>query len=257
MHLDRWTLLLQTVNFIVLIWLLHRFLYQPVLRLSDARRAQIQHQFDEARTLTEQAKSQLGGLEAQRAGIAAEREAALKAAGVQADAAAAQRQAQARHEAELTLAQAREILAAEREQAARDSHAVALELGAQVALRLLQELPAGLRQEAWLERMTQYLSALPAQELQGLRSQLVAGAALQVLTAESLPAVVRQRWIEQLQTVLDATAQVSFAVNPGLMAGAELRFPQARLEFSWQSVLQGLRERLQVAASRDTHAHAT
>ena len=33
MRFDWWTLALQTVNFAVLVWLLHRFLYRPVLRM--------------------------------------------------------------------------------------------------------------------------------------------------------------------------------------------------------------------------------
>ncbi|HTT05758.1 MAG TPA: hypothetical protein VMF64_10750 [Steroidobacteraceae bacterium] len=256
MHLDRWTLLLQTVNFTVLIWLLHRFLYRPVQQLSDARRTKIQQQFAEARQLAEQAKSQLRDLEGQRAGIAAERKAALTAAGAQAQKLAAEQEVQARQEAQATLAQARETLAAEREQAERASRGVALQLAAQVALRLLLELPPELRQEAWLERITQYLSALPPQELQALRAQLTAGTALEVRTAESLPPSVQQRWQEQLQSRLDVHTRVSFAVDPGLMAGAELRFPRARVEFSWQSVLKGVRERLQVDEALETHAHA-
>ena len=38
MHIDWWTIALQTVNFVILVWLLQRFLYRPVLR--DDRRAQ-------------------------------------------------------------------------------------------------------------------------------------------------------------------------------------------------------------------------
>jgi len=41
MHFDWSTFALQTANFAILVWLLHRFLYRPVLRLLDARRAEI------------------------------------------------------------------------------------------------------------------------------------------------------------------------------------------------------------------------
>ena len=40
MHFDWWTLALQTINFAILAWLLHRFLYKRVLRVIDARRAE-------------------------------------------------------------------------------------------------------------------------------------------------------------------------------------------------------------------------
>jgi F-type H+-transporting ATPase subunit b len=80
MHLDWSTLALQTANFAALVWLLHRLLYQPVLRMVDARRAEIEKQYDGARTAEAQAKDRLTAVEAERAGIAAERSAALKEA---------------------------------------------------------------------------------------------------------------------------------------------------------------------------------
>jgi len=48
MHFDWSTFALQTVNFAILVWLLHRFLYRPVLRLLDARRAEIDKQYAES-----------------------------------------------------------------------------------------------------------------------------------------------------------------------------------------------------------------
>ena len=80
MHLDWWTIGLQTVNFAVLVWLLHRFLYKPVLGIIDARKAELQRQYDDARATKDKATAYLAGIEAERAGIDAEREAALKAA---------------------------------------------------------------------------------------------------------------------------------------------------------------------------------
>ena len=81
MHFDWSTFALQTVNFAILVWLLHRFLYRPVLRLIDARRAEIDKQYADARGAETKAKDQLAAVAAERAGIAAERAAALAAGG--------------------------------------------------------------------------------------------------------------------------------------------------------------------------------
>ena len=40
MHIDRWTLALQTVNVLVLIWLLHRFFFRPVADIVAKRQAE-------------------------------------------------------------------------------------------------------------------------------------------------------------------------------------------------------------------------
>src|SRR5215471_6750937 len=53
MHLDWWTIGLQTINFGILVWLLHRFLYKPVLTMIDARKAEVGRQFDAAKELEE------------------------------------------------------------------------------------------------------------------------------------------------------------------------------------------------------------
>ena len=39
MHLDLWTMALQTVNVLVLVWLLQHFLFRPVAGIIAARRA--------------------------------------------------------------------------------------------------------------------------------------------------------------------------------------------------------------------------
>src|SRR5438045_648216 len=117
MHFDWSTLALQTVNFAILVWLLHRFLYQPVLRMVDARRAEIEKQYDSARATEAQAREQLAAGEAERAAIAAERAAALREAEAQAKQTASARRAQAEREAAALLEDARKTIAAERSQA--------------------------------------------------------------------------------------------------------------------------------------------
>lgn len=262
MHLDGWTVLLQTVNFAVLIWLLHRFLYRPVFRIGEARRAQVQRELAQGRALAEQAQTQLADIQRQRLGIAAEREAVLQAAVSQAQQAAAARGMQAEREAQATLAQARRTLIGEREQAVRESQRTALQLGAEVALRLLAELPRELQDEAWLARIAEFLVQLPAERLQELRSQLCGDARLELCTAHALQEAAQGRWRERLQHLLGNQVKVDFVVDDALLAGAELRFPQARLSFSWQGALAALGQQLQgsepspSAAAPQPHAHA-
>jgi len=69
MLFDWSTLALQTVNFAILVLLLHRFLYRPVLRLLDDRRAEIDKQYADARTAETKAKDELAAIEAERSAI--------------------------------------------------------------------------------------------------------------------------------------------------------------------------------------------
>ncbi len=49
MNLDWTTLLLEVLNFLVLVWILKRFLYQPVLDVLDARQARVKEEMSQAK----------------------------------------------------------------------------------------------------------------------------------------------------------------------------------------------------------------
>ena len=245
MRFDWWTLALQTVNFAVLVWLLHRFLYKPVLRTIDARRAEIDRQEAEARAAKLELERRIAAIAAERAGIAAEREAALKAAAARAEESAATRRTQAEREAAELLEGARKTLAAERERALAETRRVALDLGAEFARRLLAEVPMQLRAEAWLQRIEQYLAKLPKPELGALVQQCADGASLTVVTSSSLSAATMESWRSRLSGPLGDGIEVKFDVDPGLIAGAELHFPSAVLRFSWQNALTVLRSEVE------------
>jgi F-type H+-transporting ATPase subunit b len=244
MHLDWWTLALQTVNFAILVWLLHRFLYKPVLRMIDARKAEIERQYADARATDQKAKAQLAAAEAERTGIAAEREAGLKAAGAQArDLVEAQR-ARAERDAQALLDGARKTVKSERARALEEARRMALDLGAEFARRLLAEVPMQLRAEAWIERIERHIDELAAGERDALRRQLADGSALTVVTAAPLAGSVTDTWRERLRRRLGERIDISFEVSPPLIAGAELHFPTAVLRFSWQSALEAVRAEL-------------
>jgi F-type H+-transporting ATPase subunit b len=249
MHLDWSTLALQTVNFAVLVWLLHRFLYRPVLRVVDARRAEIDKRRADAEATTAKAAQQLAAVRGERDGIAAERAAALTAAAAQAEQAAAARRAQAERDAAALLQEGRDRLAREREAALAEAKRTALDLGEGIATRLLREIPAPARAGAWLERIAGHLAALPAAGRQALLPRGPEELALTVVTATPLPPEMAEAWQARLRQVLGGDLAVTFLADEALLAGADLHFPNAILRFSWQSALAALRT--EVAAGDD------
>jgi len=250
MHIDWWTLLLQTVNFAVLVWLLQRFLYRPILRLIDARKSEVRRQFDDAQAAEQKAKLQLAAVQADYASLAAAREASVRAAAVQAQEAAGALRAQAERDAHALLERAHQSVLAERDRVLQEARQLALDLGAEYARRLLAEVPMALRAEAWIERIERHLRTLPATELQPLVQELQNGAVATVTTATSLPATTQDEWSRRLGQLLGG-GRLVFEVKPELVAGAELHFPTAVLSFSWQSALAALRA--QVAGDAQSH----
>jgi len=114
MQFDWGTLALQTVNFAILVWLLYRFLYRPVLRMVDKRRAEIQSLKDDARAAQEKAQLALADVEAKRNGIADERKAVLRAAAEDAEKAAETSREAVRREAAQIMEGAQKSIASDR-----------------------------------------------------------------------------------------------------------------------------------------------
>lgn len=249
MPFDWWTLALQTANFCVLVWLLHRFLYKPVLRMVDARRAEIEKQYSQAHAAEAKAKATLAQIELDRAGVAAERVAALKAAAAQAAEGAAARHVAAEREATALQENMRKTLAAEREAALAEARRSALDLGVDVARKLLAEMPPALRAEAWLERVEQHLASLSPSERQSMRAGLNGGI-LRIVTAISLPEPVLTEWRARVADALGDHTTIEFGVDESLVAGVELHFPTAILHFSWRNALASMR------AEIEGHGHA-
>jgi F-type H+-transporting ATPase subunit b len=239
MHFDWVTFALQTVNFAILVWLLHRFLYRPVLRLIDARRNEIDEQYANARRAEANAKDQLAAVAAERTGIAAERAALMAQAAAQAEETAAARRAQAERDAAALLDDARKTLSVERGEALAEAKRAALDLGADIAQRLLAEVPMKQRSEAWLARVTKHLGALPQSEKEAL------GSGLEVVTAAPLNPETAEGWRTCLRQVLGDRVAVAFGVDHRLVAGVELRFPNAVLRFSWQGALAAMRAEIE------------
>ncbi len=248
MHLNWSTLALQLINFAILVWLLQRFLYRPVLRMVDARRASIAQQYAQARSTENEAKQHLAAIEAERATIAAERASARQTSLAEANAQLSAARAQAEREANGLLEQARSTLAQEREQLLGATRAAAFELGVQITRRLLLELPAPLRSEAWLNRIERYIQGLRAETRSELLAQLEGDGQLTVATALPLEQGAAKVWRERLQQALAGDITITYAVDATLIAGAELRFPRATLSFDLGSVLATLRDQMQVDA---------
>ena len=242
MRFDWSTLALQLVNFAILVWLLQRFLYRPILRLVDARRAALEREHAEAASAAETAKRQLSELQAQRTGIAGERAEALARAQEESRQLLSTRREQAERDAAGLMEEARRTVAREREQVLEEARRVALDLAADMARRVLAEIPESLRVQAWLERIGQHLRSLPPAQRAALSGELTANCPLRVLTAWPVATEAEEGWRARLGTALGSDVAVAFETDPALIAGAELRFPHAKLSFSVKGAIAALQE---------------
>jgi F-type H+-transporting ATPase subunit b len=254
MHIDWWTLLLQAANFLVLVWLLQHFFYRPVLGIIADRQQRTESVIAEANAARAAAEQLRAELEQRRDAIGKERDQALEQAHASARAESQRVLEKARADAEKLLVEERQRLAQERAEAADALRREATELSLTIARRLLADAAAPGLDAPFVERLVLRVQNLSESERRRLRGQLVNGAALRLVTAEPVEPSAREALRRQLQALLGADAMVEFAENAALLAGAELRFPNAVLRYSWQSSLEDIAAELRRNGRTSGHA---
>ncbi|HXQ47775.1 MAG TPA: F0F1 ATP synthase subunit delta [Caulobacteraceae bacterium] len=251
MHFDPWTLGLQVANFLVLVWLLHRFLYRPVLGIIAARKAATDKLIADAQAEKKAAEDLKQSLESQRAAIAQERDIALKAAGESADAEGKAVLARAHAQAEGLRSEAKKTFERERTQIVRTVGRDAARLAVSIARRLLQEAPAVSVQEGLLDLVCDDVKALPADSKKRIAERVEADKeVLEVVTATPLDKRAATRFRESLSAALGAPATPKFRVDKSLIAGVEIHFPFTILRRSWSEDLK----RIEAELNDDDHA---
>ena len=239
MTIDWWTLGIQTVNVMILMWLLQRFFWRPVSGMIEQRRAAIDHALAEARSAQSKAEAALAGIAQTRAGFAKERDAILAAARQ----AAEQAKAQALVEAEKTATAQQEAARAMRAQENADAQSAWCDRAGKMALEIAGRLAARLQgpavDAAFLEWLLASLRALPAPA-----RQEAASAALQAVSASPMPAADQDRVRGLIAEALGGHPEIAFSTDPALIAGLELRGPHFSVANSWRAdlnqVLAGL-----------------
>jgi F-type H+-transporting ATPase subunit b len=239
-----WTVGFQVVNFLLLLFLLRRYLWKPVRATIDQRRKEID---DAAAGVDARAKAADESRVAYEAKVvAADHERALLLAGAAVELAKDRERvlAEARAAAAAELAAAREELDEERGRVAGELTDATLDTALAVARKLLGDLRGAQIAGAFLDRICDHLDGLPEAELASLQAEIEARPTIQVATAPSLDDAGRERLLARLASRFGAAVELDVVVDDALIAGAELRFLHARVGHSFQQGLAAARTEL-------------
>lgn len=243
MTIDWWTLGLQAANFAILVWLLRRFLYAPVRRVIAARQAETDAARAEAAEAKAAAEAEAEKLRAAQAALEAERQAILDQASAEAATAAKATAEQARAEAAAQFAKAKASIAAERQTAVETAGHELAALAAGLAGRILEAAAPSVAPGLFLDGLAEAVVALPQAERDRLAADMAQpGRAVTVVTAGPLTAKDQKAWSERLLPLLGGTAELTFAEDPALIGGAELRLEHSVLKLGWADRLAAAKE---------------
>jgi F-type H+-transporting ATPase subunit b len=245
MQIDWWTFGLQAINFLVLVWLLSRFLYQPIRRVIEQRRKLAEEAFAEADKRKAEADKTRQQFEQDRAALARERQETLNQAHEALDRERQRILSEARTKADELLDDARANIAREREQTFAQIRSDIANAAAAIATGLLEQRGAARSGNASIEAICQRIEKLGQEERRRLDADLEDnGGTITVVTATPLASEERQRWVEQLRAKFGERAEPSFVIDSDILGGAELRFPHAVLKFTWAEHLRQATERM-------------
>jgi F-type H+-transporting ATPase subunit b len=236
MTINGWTIALQAINFLVLVWLLQRFLYKPAMAMMARRKQLVEEAFDEARSAKTQAEAEQKRYQSEQEKLVASRDEVLARAHEEIEA-----------DRTKVLDDAHKQAAEERATALAEIKARVADLSVSMATRLLEQLATqtgnapGLA-EAGLAALLKHIDGLPEEERSSLDDDLGnSGEQLKAITAVKLGADSEQRWRAALEKRFPGAPDITFQTSPDLLGGAELRFPHAVVSLAWSEQLKQAR----------------
>lgn len=240
MTLDWTTLLLEIINFLVLLWLLQHFLYRPVRAVIARRQAALQKDLAEATDARQQATELQQQYEHRLAAWQQEKTEARKTwqQSLDAEAAGQRRNFQTQLEAEREKSRAR--LQRELAEVRQRQEQQALAQGGRFAARLLTAV-AGPELEARLvDLLLDELNQPAADDLLALQD----GEELQISTAFPLDEDRRGKLQQALQQLAGREIHCRFVEDPALLAGVSVQSEARMLGFNLKDELQAFAELL-------------
>src|ERR1700751_4357805 len=241
MQIDWWTLGLQTVNALVLIWLLAHFLFRAVVDAIATRQRAAGQLLADAQAAKEAAQSEREKAAAETAHLAEHRSEALKAAEAEAATVKSALLATAQAGADKLRAAAKTEIEAERRTEALAAEDRAGRLAGDIATQLLDRLPQEARVAAFIDGIATGLAKLP----EGTRASIGAdGTSIRLTAARAATPQEVEACRKALAGVLGHPVSVEVAVEPELIAGIELEAAHAVVRNSFRADLVRLKSEL-------------
>jgi F-type H+-transporting ATPase subunit b len=234
MTIDWWTIGIQAVNVVILMWLLGRFFWRPVAGMIQERRAEAQKTLAEAEAKRNQATAGLAKIEQTRAGFAAEREAILATAHDDAERARLARLDETAEETAALKAAEKTSIEKERETAEKVWAERASRLAVDIAERLAARLDGPTVRAAFRDWALKSVRALPESVRQSVATKEIA---LEAISATPLDLAEQKRTGELIGEALGGHPKITFMTDPALIAGLELRAAHLVVSNSWRADL--------------------
>jgi F-type H+-transporting ATPase subunit b len=245
MLIDWFTVGAQVLNFIILVWLLKRFLYQPVLDAIDSREQRIAAELADAAAKQTAADNEREEFRNKSKALDEQRSALL---GKAADEAKAERErllSEARKEADGLRMKQKNAMRNDQMTLARETSRLATEEVFAIARKALADLAAASLEERMGEVFTRRLGEMDGKAKQLLAAALATAAEPAVVrSAFDMPAKGRATIQNALNETFSGEIRIRFETAPGAICGIELTANGQKLAWSIAEYLAALEQKV-------------
>jgi F-type H+-transporting ATPase subunit b len=240
MLIDWFTVGAQVLNFLILIYLLKRFLYGPILRAMDRREERIADRLREAAERSEDAGKRAADLERRQSELAERRDAMMKAAEIEADVKRKELLENVRSEAEEARKVWREEISDEKENFIADFTSKAGSEIISLSSRALSDLTG---KEGALSMIEVFLDKLGKMEPVE-RGKIAAGAAkgghVSMRTRFPLDEETEKKLVERVREIIGFQGEARCTADTGMSPGIELVAGGVRVGWSVEDYFASL-----------------
>lgn len=242
MQIDWLTVGAQIVNFLVLVWLLKRFLYGPIIRAMDRREERISNRLQEADQREQEAEAQSKQYLDKREQLEQREQELLVQARQKADKEQEQRLEAARSEVDKQRARWRQQIESEKNDFLNNLRRH-LSDGVQTVSRKALTDMADAELEAQVART--FIRRMEAMAEEERKKVANSEEPILVLSAFELDSTIRGKITRALHKLLSTEAEVKYDRSPDLLCGIELVAGERRIGWSIDGYLDDLSRRIE------------
>ena len=251
--IDWFTTFAQIVNFLILVYLLKRFLYGPVVKAMKEREEKIARQIADASRKKREAEEELDNYRKRSRELDEKREEALSGVRREAE----------EHRRELTEGVRREVdrmkdrwheaLRREKEAFLQDLKSRAGGQVYAVARKALADLAGADLEERMVDLFVERLPGLDEEKRRAIAASVREGESrLVIRSVGELPEAARRKIESAVKERIDEGARVEYQTSPELISGIELRAKGYKIAWSVEDYLESLESEIEEAIDEET-----
>jgi F-type H+-transporting ATPase subunit b len=235
----------QVINFLILVWLLKRYLYGPVIKAMDAREARIAARLRDAEESQHNAAERAEKLSQERKELAEQREQLIENAHAEARAERARLVESARQEIQQNRAAWIEALDRDKDELIADLRAKALEGVNDVVRATLSDVARADLEPQVIAVFIERLAQLGESERQRfVQAASTRGNEVMITTAHDLPLELRDKVRHAIRALVSGDTEIRFARDPAMALGVRATAGSQTVTWNIDSYLDDFQDRV-------------